>query len=500
MFDEIVTSEDYVAVIDIGSNSVRLVVFSGLQRVPDIVFNEKLMAGLGAKVGETGRMDQSAVNTAISTLKRFKSLCEQMGVDDIRVVATAAVRDAKNGPKFVERAQKECGLSIRVIDGAEEARLAGFGVLSGEPHATGITGDLGGGSLELARLAAGEVHETISLPIGPLRLVSQFGNNRAKIKKFLRETFEAIPWLADCEGQNMYLVGGAWRNIVKLMMREKSNPLPILHGYFSSRSEITAYCRRLSKLNVLDIPFGNSLPTRRREVIPTAAVILIELLSAVRAKRAVTSSYGLREGLLFDALKKKERKADPFLYTCDILAHERCRFPEHARVIYDWTRPLFAKRRTFNPALRDRLQYAICLLGDIAWRGHPDFRAEKAVEAVLHGNFVGVSHHDRAYVAIALNQAYGAPIDAPHLAPMLPLLKIDDIMEARMMGAALRLAQRLSGGTDRALLLSNLRLTKSVLYLGVTEEYRDIANDVVLRRVRHLAQLIGRKPRIEVLK
>lgn len=499
MFDRIKDAADYLAVMDIGSNSVRLVVFSGARRVPDIIFNEKLMAGLGAKVGETGKMDTASMKTAISTLKRFRSLCDQMGVEDIRVVATAAVRDAKNGPKFVERVQNECGLNIRVIDGEEEARLAGLGVLSGEPHATGVAGDLGGGSLELARLKDGEVHETVSLPIGPLRLISRFGRNRVKIKSFLRDTFAEIDWLKDCEGENLYMVGGAWRNIIKLMMREKSNPLPILHGYYSSRSEISAYAKRLSKLDVADIPFGGSLPSRRREVLPTASLILIELLNAIKARKGVTSSYGLREGLLFDALSKEQRKEDPFLYSCHVLAEERCRFAEHAKVIFDWTRPLF-QRRSLNPELRDKLQYAISLLGDIAWRGHPDFRAEKAVESVLHGNFVGLSHRDRAYVAVALNQAYGAPIDAPHLAPMLPLLRIDDMMEARLMGAALRLAQRLSGGTVTTLEVSQLRVTKNTIYLGIPKSYEEIANDVVLRRVRQLAQLIGRKPRIEIVK
>jgi exopolyphosphatase/guanosine-5'-triphosphate,3'-diphosphate pyrophosphatase len=498
MFENIVTSKNYLAVIDIGSNSVRLVVFSGAERVPDVVFNEKLMAGLGEKVGDTGKMDPGAIKKAVATLKRFKALCHQMQVKEIELVATAAVRDAKNGPGFVKKVEKECGLKIRVINGIEEARLAGLGVLSGEPSALGVTGDLGGGSLELARMKDGAIYETLSLPIGPLRLMSRFGSNRSKIKKFLRETFSEIPWLAECEGENLYLVGGAWRNIVKLMMREKSNPLPILHGYSASKGEITSYSKRLSKLAVADIPFAGSIPSRRRQVIPTAALILTELLSAMKAKRAVTSSYGLREGLLFDKLSSEERTIDPFIYSCEGLANERCRFAEHSRVIFDWTRPLF-KRRSVDPALRDRLQYAISLLSDIAWRGHPDFRAEKAVESVLHGNFVGVSHHHRAYVAIALNQAYGAPIDAPHLAQMLPLLKIDDIMEARMMGAALRLAQRLSGGAVRALELSELRLTKSTLYLGVPEEYREIANDVVLKRVRDLAQLIGRKAKIEVL-
>jgi len=498
MINPSVRTDGYLGIIDIGSNSVRLVVYSGVKRVPDVIFNEKLLAGLGAKLGQTGKMDRSSMEATLSTLKRFKALCEQMQVKTVQVVATAAMRDAKNGPKFVARIKDECGFDVSVIEGVEEARLSGLGVLSGEPTARGVAGDLGGGSLELARIKDGAVFDTVSLPIGPLRLVSQFGRDRSKIKKHLRETFDAIPWLAECEGENLYLVGGAWRNIVKLMMREKSNPLPILHGYYSSRSEISAYCHRLGKLEVADIPFKGSLSSKRREVLPTAAIIMEELLSAIRAKRAVTSSYGLREGLLFDRLDEETRKIDPYLYTCQTLAAERCRFAEHAGVLFDWTRPLF-QRKSSDPASRDRLQFAICLLADIAWRGHPDFRAEKAVEAALHGSFVGISHRERAYVGVALNQAYGAPIDAPHLAPVLPLLKIDKIMEARMMGAALRLAQRLSGGAVIALEVSKLRLSKSSLCLEVPASYQEIANDVVLRRVRQVAQLIGRKAKIEII-
>lgn len=499
MFDSEPSDKGYIAVIDIGSNSVRLVVFSGQKRVPDTIFNEKLMVGLGADIGTTGRMGKAAVELGISTLKRFRALCDQMHIKDIRVVATAAVRDAKNGPRFVERVEKECGLSIRVIEGNEEAKLAAMGVLSGQPDATGVTGDLGGGSLELARMKNGKVFETISLPIGPLRLMSKFGNNRAKIRKFLSKTFEDIEWLKAKDGHNLYLVGGAWRNIAQLMMREKAHPLPILHGFYSSRSEFTAYCRRLAKLSPQDIPFGRGLTARRREVLPTAAVILTELMKVMKAGKVVASSHGLREGLVFDKLSQEEKDSDPFLTVCQTISRERCRFPEHSQLIYDWTRPLFYKKVS-DPEHRDRLHKAVCLLSDIAWRGHPDFRAEKAVDAILYGNYVGLTHRDRAYIAVALNQAYGANIDAPHLSQMLPLLKIEDIMEARTMGAALRLAQRLSGGTVKALTVSKLRLSRTRLYLGVPEEFEDLTNDVVRRRLRQLGQILGRSGRFELFK
>lgn len=486
----------YLAVIDIGSNSVRLVVFSGRTRVPSTIFNEKLMCGLGADVGSSGKMGSEAMDMALSTLKRFKALCDQMSVREILIVATAAIRDATNGKKFVERVYQETGLRISVINGGEEGRLSGLGVLSGEPNARGLVGDLGGGSLELARVTDGEVTKTMSLPLGPLRLISKFGNKPRKIRAHLRKQFAAIDWLDECKGQNLYMVGGSWRNIAKLMMREKSNPLPIIHGYTSPRRELVNYCKRLSHLEPGNIPFGSSLPFRRLQVLPVAAIILQELLNAIKAKNGILSSYGLREGLIFDTLSPEDRQEDPFLHICRVLADERCRFSEHADVIYDWSSPLF-KRATHGSKKRRQLHMAICLLGDIAWRGHPDFRAEKAVESILHGNFVGINHAERAYIAVALNQAYGASVDAPHISHILTLLKINDILEARMMGAALRLAQRLSGGTVGALMVSQLRVTKSKLYLGVPSSYRDITNEVVGKRLSQLAQLMGRTSIVE---
>ncbi|MFC3050988.1 Ppx/GppA family phosphatase [Kordiimonas pumila] len=498
MFETPSVTKDYVGVIDIGSNSIRLVVFSGKKRVPDTIFNEKIMVGLGAEIGKTGKMGTAAIKLAISTLQRFVSLCTHMGVGELRVLATAAVRDASNGAYFVKKVKTECDLDIRIIMGEEEARLSALGVLSGDPRAHGISGDLGGGSLELARIKNGAVHETISLPIGPLRLMAKFGRNRTALRKYLHEQFEEIPWLDKGGDHNLYLVGGAWRNIAQLMIREQSYPLPILQGYYSSKTEFTAYCRRLSKLDPDDIPFGSGLTARRREVLPTAAIIMIELMYAMKARRIVASAHGLREGVIFDELPEEAKKIDPFMATCHELANERCRFPEHSKLIYDWTRPLFYKLLP-DKKYRERLQMAICLLSDIAWRGHPDFRAEKAVSMVLHSNLIGVSHKERCYIAVALNQAYGASIDESHLGPLLPLLKIEEIMEARTMGAAVRLAQRLSGGTVKALTVSSLRISKARLYLSLPEEHAELKNDIVHRRLRQLAQLVGRSAKIEIL-
>ncbi|WCL52813.1 Ppx/GppA family phosphatase [Gimibacter soli] len=492
-------AKSYIAVIDIGSNSVRLVVFSGLCRVPDTVFNEKIMCGLGSAIGTTGSMSEESVELAISTLKRYRALCDQMGVGEIVSLATAAVRDAGNGEDFVRRVKEECRLDIQVIEGPEEARLSALGVLSGEPSAKGVIGDLGGGSLELVRIHDGDAFERRSLEKGPLRLMSKFGDDMRAMRQHVKNSLMEVEWLDHREGDSFYLVGGAWRNIARLMMKEQSNPLPILQGYRAAGSEMAAFCDRLAMLRPADIPFGDLLNERRRQVIPVAAMILREVLRVLRPRYVIVSSFGLREGVLFDRLTPEKRAEDPFLYSCRHLAEERCRFTEHADILFDWTRPLFRSGDTERDVDREMLHMATCLLSDVAWRGHPDFRAEKAVETVLHGNFVGVTHRERAYVALALNQAYGAPLNVPHVAGVLQFLKVEEIHEARVMGAALRLAQRLSGGAADALKLSSLTIARGKIVLSVPKSQSEIANDVVFKRLLQLGQLLGRQATIQTV-
>ncbi len=489
--------KNYVAVIDIGSNSVRLVVYSGIERVPDTVFNEKVLCGLGAAIGDTGGMGKPEMDHAVMTLKRYRVLCAQMGVSDIQVVATAAVRDAKNGTAFVTQVKNTAGFDIRVIDGSEEGRLSALGVISGEPSATGIMGDLGGGSLELSYVHDHGVFERVSLPMGPLRLISRFGKDQKAMKHHIRQELSQIDWLQKAKGKQLYLVGGAWRNIAKLMMHEKAAPLPILHGFKARHNEMSSYCSRISRLRPKDLPNTNLVPSRRRNVLPVAALILRETIKALGVKQTVVSSYGLREGLIYDQLPEAQQKWDPFLYSCRMMSLERCRFTEHAELIYNWTRPLFTKSAPRDNDAQHRLHMAVCLLSDIAWRGHPDYRAVKAVEAVLHGYFVGISHKGRAFLAVAMNGAYGAPFDAPYVSKVLQLLSVSQIMEARVLGACLRLAQRLSGGATSGLEDSRLRKTQTSLYLELSSDKKDLANDIVESRLRQLVQLLGRRAKIK---
>ena len=157
------------AIIDIGSNSVRIVAYAGARRAPSVIFNEKVMAGLGRSLSSTGKIDDEAMARSIRALERFAALAKAMEIDDLRCVATAAVRDAENGQDIIDAAAR-IGLTVELLSGEQEAEAAGYGVIAAIPEADGVAADLGGGSLELVRIKDGQTHDKVSFQLGVLRL------------------------------------------------------------------------------------------------------------------------------------------------------------------------------------------------------------------------------------------------------------------------------------------------------------------------------------------
>lgn len=484
--------DNYFAVLDIGSNSVRFVVFSSITRTPDIIFNEKVLCGLGREVGTSGTMDQKSMASAIIAIKRFAALGAQMQVNNIYTFATSAVRDASNGDAFVKRIKIETGFDVEVISGSEEARLAALGVISGNPHACGIVGDLGGGSLELALVSGGKVLECISLPIGPLRLKHQTSGDRDAFKDIVKDALKSVSWLKDSQGQTLYVVGGAWRNIARLLLLENKEPISVLHGYSMGAEEMNNFASTLTKANIKENPNKKVIPPKRRDILPEAAYILKKLISRSKMSDVNISSFGVREGVNYDRLDDESKALDPLLNQALSVARERCRFPEHGAILYEWVKPLFPAQDDAHSHI-DRLNHAVCILSDIAWRAHPNYKAERAVELALHGRWLDVSHRDRAYMGIALNQAYGANFEARYVKDVLGLLNKREKALAKALGAALRLAQRLSGGTIDALAISELRQNTSTIILVLDAKYKDLYGSVVKRRLKVLSALLEKE-------
>lgn len=484
-----------VGIVDIGSNSVRLVVYQDLGRVPITMFNEKVMAGLGRGLAGNGRLGRGAMDTAVSALTRFRALTDAMGLSRLRVVATAAVRDAANADEFIARVRAECGLSIETISGAAEARGAALGVISGIPDADGVVGDLGGGSLELIRVAGGEAHEQISLPIGALRLEAVRKNGKRSLAPFIKKALDSVAWAAAGQGKPFYMVGGSWRALAHLHMDMTDHPLPIIHQYEMPATAPASLVRSLVQVGPEQLRHVPNISASRLPALPGAAMLLAATIKRLGSSCVIASGFGLREGLLFDQLSNDVRRLDPLITAAREEGARQGRFPEHGDMLFDWSSPVFGNGET--PA-ECRLRHAACLLSDIAWRAHPDFRAERGVDVALHGNWVAVTSAERAALAQALHFCFGGPGNAPILDRLSRLAPPELLSRARAWGLALRLGQRLTGGTASALNGTSLACEEGALILRLDAAHAGLAGETVQRRLKTLATAVGLEPRILV--
>ena len=487
--------DDRCAIIDIGSNSIRLVVYHGRTRMPETMFNEKVMAGLGRGLAANGRLSDNAMDVAVSGLRRFAALTRAMGIANVRTVATAAVREASNGRAFIDRVAAECGLAIEVIDGEAEARGAAMGLVSGIPLADGVVGDLGGGSLELIRVSGGEMGNRISLPIGALRLDAVRKRDRRALAPFIAKALDKVDWAGEGKRRPFYTVGGSWRALAQIHIWMTGHPLPIVHQYEMPVSAPAKLFRSLAHTDLATLRSVPHLSTSRLPSLPGAAMLLAAVVKKLGSSSVIASGFGLREGLLYADLLPEERALDPLIAAARAEGARQGRFAEHGDMLFDWMDPLFSD----EPAGDRRLRLAACLLSDIAWRAHPDFRPERGVDVALHGNWVAVTSAERAALACALHYCFGGSPDAPVMTTLLQLAPVPLLARARAWGLALRLGQRLTGGTAVGLAASRLERAGDALVLRVGNGHVDLAGgDAVQRRLKLLGGALGLTTQLEL--
>ena len=475
-----------IAIIDIGSNSIRLVIYEGEGRIPSILFNEKIMAGLGRGLAKTGLLDAAAVDRAIGALGRFRRLASDMGVSSLRTVATAAVRDARNGADFI--AQLEAiGLPVELLPGREEAALAGHGVLAAIPDADGIVGDLGGGSLELVRVGNGQVGEGVSIPFGVLRIAAMKLNSGRELDRALAAALAKVGWTDTAQGKPFYMVGGSWRALARLHMVLSTFPLPIIHNYAMTPADAQRMVRALGQLEPKRIRALAGIASSRISALGDAALLLTALARRLDPSSLVVSAYGLREGLLHRGLPDSVRALDPLIEATREEGARQGRFPEHGDLLDRWIAPLFAD----EPEHHARLRHAACLLADVGWRAHPEFRAERGLDTALHGHWVAIDAAGRAMLGQALFTHFGGQ-GVPDM--VARLIGPEQRAAAVRWGLAMRVGQRLSGGVAGPLETSRLRLEGGVIALDLLGEDRALYGEAVERRHKMLAEAFGRKP------
>ncbi len=483
-----------VAVIDIGSNSLRLVVFDKRSRCPVPVFNEKALPGLGRGLEKSGRLNPEGKEAALVNLRRFVTMAEAMGVESLHLLATAAMRDAADGADFAALIEKRTGRPVRIVAGAEEARLSAQGVVAGIPEADGIMGDLGGGSLELVMLNNGRLGEHVTLPIGPLRLQEAIEGDLDAARRLIDKHLERLIWLGRVKGRTLYPVGGTWRNLARLHMQQTNYPLHVIHGYRMTRRAGEDLANLIARFGKRSLTGLTGISRRRLETLPLGALVLERLLRLAKPERILFSAYGLREGFLFDSLDAEAKAADPLLVGCADLAGADGRFGSVSDQLDDWLLPLFRG----EGKARSRLREAACLLSDIAWREHPDYRGELAFLRVLRLPVGGIGHAERVTLAMAIAIRYGDEPEAGYMQPLLGLLGEGDANFALRLGTALRLAYALSGGTHHMLDLTRIEKQGLRLDLHLPKGRTALFGEAVQRRLESLGRAFGSDVRCRV--
>ena len=488
-----------VGVVDIGSNSVRLVIYDSQRRAAAPVFNEKVLCGLGRGLAATGELSPDGVNRALAALARFKMLSQAIDTDRVYAVATAAAREASNGRKFIVSAEQALGHKIQVLSGKQEARLAAFGVIGAIPEADGIVGDLGGGSLELVDVRNGEQSNGITLPLGPLRLIDESGGSMKEARRIIDHHLADADLLEALKGRTFYAVGGTWRNLGRMHMRQNKYPLHVLHGYQLGQKSAQTLSAFVAGLTSTTLQGVGSISRNRAETLPYGAMLLDRLLTLGQPEDVVVSAWGVREGLLFSKFNRKKRSRDPLMAACWDFALRHSRSPSHELELCDWTDQVFGVRAAKETDKVRRLRHAACMLADIGWRTPPDYRGDRSFNIVSQATFVGVDHPGRVFLALTVYFRYEGPSSTA--GKELRMLLDDGMLElARQLAATFRLAYVLSAAMPG--LLPRIKLSAGrgkTLTLTLPNKLQDLRGEAVDKRLQQLADLFGSKPRVRCL-
>ncbi len=487
-----------VAIIDIGSNSVRLVAYDNLDRSPIPAFNEKSLCALGNGVVSTGKLSKGGIDKALTALRRFHVLTKLMDIADVRVIATAAARDAVNGPDFLLAARDALGgADIKLLSGQREARLSALGVLSGIHDPDGVVGDLGGGSLELIDVEGGVIGDGISLPLGGLALMDASHRSPKAATKIVRDALARCPNLDALQGRTFYAVGGTWRSLAKLHMGQRDYPLLVMHGYAIPAGEAAELAGLVERADASSFLAIESVNAARRPLLAYGAVVLNELIARAKPREVVVSTYGVREGLLYEALDERRRGDDPLLVAAQKLNRLLARSPAYADDLTAWLGAFLTSAGIVETPQERRLREAACILSEVNWRAHPDYRGVQSFNMVSSAILPGVDHAERCYLSLVATLRYvGLDQDAaPRTRALMPVRMIE---RAGLVGAAIRVASVLSTGMSGVLPATPLTGSKGRIVLSLPSRFTDLANERLQGRLKGLAKLMRRDVSIQI--
>jgi len=489
-----------VSVIDIGSNSIRLVVYEGVARSPTVLFNEKMLAGLGRGIANTGKLDPEAVTRSMEEFRRFRALSDQAGAVDLHVLATAAAREAENGPDFIHRAENVLGAKIRVLSGREEAYFSALGIVSGFHKPDGIAGDLGGGSLELVDIKDRTIGEGITLPLGGLRLHDMAKGLLPAAARITKTELARAKFLKEGKGRIFYAVGGTWRNLARLHMNATNYPLGVMHHYEMDVEKSADFLAQVAKGEIDKISGIEAVSKNRRSLLAYGALVLQQIIATMKPSKIVVSAVGVREGFLYSQLPRSEQREDPLISACEELSILRSRSVDHARELVDWTKRSFQAFGIDETEDEARYREATCLLADIGWRAHPEYRGTQSLNIIAHASLIGIDHPGRVYVALAsLYRHEGIFADVAVGEALKRLAPPRYVERARFLAALFRVGYMLSAAMPGV--IPRLKWEKrglDTLALVIPADRADLFGERPVGRLAQVAKITGRKLELAV--
>lgn len=480
-------TQQHFAVIDVGSNSIRLVVYDDLSRSPFPRFNEKSFCTLGAGIDDDGMLSAEAIERAVHAIGRFADIAQAMRVENVHVIATEATRRAANGGDLVHAIRERTGLATRVLSGEQEATYAALGVISGFFRPKGLAGDMGGGSLEVAEVLGDQVGERVaSMPLGALPVMKMLREGLGPAKKTIDAVLaEQLPPLLT--EPVFYAIGGGWRALARVHLAMNAAPISVVHGYEVVAEDLRALAKKIAKMSPDEVATLPDVPSRRVQTLPAAALVLSRVLRNLRPERVVFSALGLREGWLYAQLDEEERQRDPLLEGAQAIGLPGARVPAFAEALARWTDDLFP-----GETLADRrLRLAVCALTDMTWRDHDKVRAEESFRRLLQFPFIGITHPERAFVATAVMARYGGTLGGEMLTKISGVLGPSQLRRAEILGRVLSLGHRFSASVPRILDEARVRIDADAVRLEVLNAGRTPDGDAVLARLRQVAKACG---------
>nr|WP_314260002.1 Ppx/GppA phosphatase family protein [uncultured Devosia sp.] len=482
-----------VAVLDIGSNSVRLVVYERHARALTPLYNEKSACALGRGVGQTGRLAEANMAQALDAIKRFALVARMMRVGKVHVLATSAVRDAANRQEFVDAVEALMETKVNVLSGEQEAHFAALGAVAGIPGFAGIVGDLGGGSLELSSISNGADTNGASFELGVIRLQDDSNGSPPKAASIVRDQMDKAGLGNIDKGQSFVAIGGTWRSLAKLHQIVKGYPLRMVQNYVVPAEDMIDFCNEIIGASSLKGYDGaDNVSSSRRELVPFGAAVMAEVLKTGNFADVVFSALGVREGYLYGLLDKREQAIDPLIQGAEELSVLRSRSPSHANDLIEFTGKFLAASGTAETADEERLRNVVCLLADIGWRSHPDYRGPQSVDAVAYSSLAGVDHPGRAFLAQVIAIRYDG-LKSKTAAPLAPLGSAELTARARLIGALFRVAYPMTAAMPGILPRIRFDIDGTSLSLVLPQDLAFLAAEHLRGRLDQFANVAGFK-------